>query len=226
MNSEYKFYYITIATKPHPILDNIKKRIEKQKESIIVLGKQENRYIGWQSSGNFGIKLKEVHSFIIRPELNDNDIVLFTDAYDVIYCGNQTEIIKRYLEFNKPIVFGCETTCNPDPKQEKNYKFKDTVFPYLNSGLFIGRVSALRQCIGKYKYNDRHDDQFYWTLQFFNKPELITLDYNNSIFLNTYGMNHTEIQYDGKTAIYKSSNPLIVHVNGPDKSELNYFLKF
>jgi len=222
---EPTFHYITIATKPHFILDNIKKRISTQNETITVLGSQENRHIGWQSNGNFGIKLKEAHEFIIRPELNNNDIVLFTDAYDVIYCGSHKEIIKRFLQFDKPIVFGCEKYCNPDPKQEKNYKFKDTEFPFLNSGLYIGRVWALRECISKYKYNDKHDDQLYWTLQFFNRSDLICLDYHNSIFLNTVGVSLDDIQWNGIYAYYKNRNPLFVHINGPDKMDLRKFLQ-
>jgi len=223
MNSA--FYYITIATKPHIILENIKQRAVSQQESIIVLGQQENRPIGWQSIGNFGIKLKEVQDFIMRDDLNNDDIVLFTDAYDVIYGGSRDEIIRRFLAFDKPIVFGCEKYCNPDPRLESKYTFRDTNFPYLNSGLFIGRVWALRQCMEKYKYNDKHDDQFFWTLQFLNKNELFSLDYDNSLFLNTAGISINDIHWDGRSATYRGQNPLFVHINGPDKSDLKYFLQ-
>jgi hypothetical protein len=222
MNSE--FYYITIATKPHLILDNIKRRVESQEESIIVLGQHENRPIGWQSTGNFGIKLKEVQDFVMRNDIKHDDIVLFTDAYDVIYGGSRDEIIRRYLAFDKPIVFGCEKYCNPDPRLESQYTFRDTEFPYLNSGLFIGRVWALCQCMEKYKYNDKHDDQFFWTLQFLNKPDLIGLDYQNSLFLNTAGISIDDIHWDGRSATYRGQNPLFVHINGPDKSDLKLFL--
>ena len=218
-----KIHYITIATKPHQILDLIKNCISKHNETINILGEHENRYIGWQSTGNFGIKLKEVRDFIFKQELKEDDIILFTDAYDVIYCSNFNELLDRYLTFKKPIIFGCEKFCNPDPNQEKNYLFKDSEFPYLNSGLFIGRVWALRKCMEKYKYNDKHDDQLYWTLQFFNS-DLIELDYSNLLFLNTGGIPITDITWNGKNGIYKQSMPLFIHVNGPDKSDLHYFV--
>lgn len=223
---EPKLYYITVATKPHPLLDLIKTRIAKQSENINVLGEHENRYIGWQSTGNFGIKLKEVYDFIFSNENNieNNDIILFTDAYDVIYCSNFANIIDTFIKFEKPIVFGCEKFCNPDPKQEKNYIFKNTEFPYLNSGLFIGRVWALRKCMEKYKYNDKHDDQLYWTIQFFNSG-LIELDYCNSLFLNTGGIELQNIIWDGEHGSYKERNPSFIHVNGPEKSDLRYFLQ-
>jgi hypothetical protein len=219
-----RFFYITIATKPHVVLDNIIRRTELQNETVIVLGTHENRNIGWQSTGNFGIKLKEVQEFIMRPELNEDDIVLFTDAYDVIYGGSRDEIIKRYIHLNKPIVFGCEKYCNPDPRLDCHYTYRDTEFPYLNSGLFIGRVWAIRKCMETYKYNDKHDDQFFWTLQFLNKSNLITLDYKNSLFLNTAGISIDDIHWDGRSATYNGKNPLFVHINGPDKSDLKYFL--
>ena len=165
-----------------------------------------------------------MNDFISQSYVKDNDIVLFTDAYDVVYCGNRKEIISRYLSFEKPIVFGCEKYCNPNPKLENHYKNRDLEFPFLNSGLFIGRVWALRSCMENYVFNDKHDDQLYWTLQFLNKSNLFSLDYNNDLFINTAGMDITKIQWDGFTATYKDSNPLFIHVNGADKSDLKYFI--
>jgi hypothetical protein len=222
-----RFFYITVATKPHEILNRIQRRVESQSETIIILGAEEKRDIGWNASGNFGVKLKEVRDFLLREDLSDDDIVLFSDAYDVIYQGNREEIIRRYLErFSKPIVFGCETTCNPLPSYEKYYTHKNCEFPYLNSGLFIGRVRALRQCIQTYEYNDRDDDQAFWTIQFLHtNKDLFALDYDNSLFLNTYGIDLSLIKKDGDVFTYKQSRPLFIHVNGPDKNELQLFIK-
>jgi hypothetical protein len=122
--------------------------------------------------------------------------------------------------------FGCEKQCNPDPKRASEYKFTDTEFPYLNSGMFIGRVWALRKCILEYKYNDHDDDQRFWTTQFFEKPELIGLDYKNKLFLNTVDMDERFFHLD-KTeniAIYRGADPLFVHVNGPDKKSIKQYL--
>lgn len=217
-------HYITIATKPHFILDLIKSRIENQCETITVLGLNENRNIGWNAKANFGVKLREVYMYIWNVDLDPEDIILFTDAYDVIYCGNHAEIINRYLEFRHPIVFGAETMCNPDPNREHEYKNRHLPFPYLNSGLFIGRVWALRECMVGYCYNDGDDDQRYWTNYFLKRNDLIALDYNNSLFLNTAGIKIEEIEWDGKVAKYKNKMPMFVHVNGPNKSELKHFL--
>jgi len=223
-NLQNNFHYITVATKPHPILELIKTRVENQGEKITILGLEENRNIGWNAYANFGVKLREVYMYIWNVDLDPDDIVLFTDAYDVIYCGNQNEIIKRYLEFDKPIVFGAETMCNPDPNRENEYKNRDLQFPYLNSGLYIGRVWALRECMIGYSYNDADDDQRYWTNYFFKRDDLIALDHDNSLFLNSAGIPIKEIQWDGTVATYKNKKPMFVHVNGPDKSDLKHFL--
>uniref|UniRef100_A0A6C0JFB6 PLOD1-3-like GT domain-containing protein n=1 Tax=viral metagenome TaxID=1070528 RepID=A0A6C0JFB6_9ZZZZ len=221
-----KFYYITVATKPNPVLDKIKERIKKNKEKIHVLGSQENRTIGWEGHQNFGVKLREVSDFLKAPFIEDEDIVLFTDAYDVIYCGNKRETISRYEEFGKPIIFGCEKQCNPDPKRASEYIFTDTEFPYLNSGLFIGKVWALKKCILDYEFNDKDDDQRFWTTCFFEKPNLIGLDYKNRLFLNTVDMDERFFLFDKeeKIAMYRAETPMFVHVNGPDKKSLNNYL--
>jgi len=219
-----KVHYITVATKPHPILNLIQNRVEKQGEQITVLGLEENRNIGWNAYANFGVKLREVYTYIWNVDLDPEDIILFTDAYDVIYCGNQEEIINRYLDLNTPILFGAETMCNPDPNREQQYKNRDLQFPYLNSGLYIGRVWALRECMIGYSFNDADDDQRYWTNYFFKRDDIINLDYNNSLFLNTAGIDVKEIEWDGYVARYKGKTPMFVHVNGPDKNDLIHFL--
>jgi hypothetical protein len=221
-----RIHYITIATIPHIILDIIKRRVEAQGETIKVLGENENRLIGWQSTGNFGAKLIHVYSFLYQGHLNDDDIVLFTDAYDVIYCGDLVQTVARFEEMNIPILFGAETTCNPDPEMSKKYpkSTDDVEFPYLNSGLFIGRVWALKQCMKNTDFSDSDDDQRFWTKQFLKNPDLIHLDYKNRLFLNTFGVDLELITWNGVYAHYRDRNPLFVHVNGPEKNDLRKFL--
>ena len=140
-------HYITVSTRPHPVLDKLIEKVQQNGEKIEVLGQHENRSIGWEHQQRFGVKLREVANFIKRPYLKSNDLVLFTDAYDVAYFGTQDEIIEIYKSFNHPIVFGCEKECHPDPHLAGLYPNKNKEFSYLNSGLFIGTVQALRKCI-------------------------------------------------------------------------------
>lgn len=216
-------HYITVATKPHPILENIKKQVNANKEKIEILGIAEDRYIGWQSNGNFGMKLREVHDYIFRDEIEEKDIILFTDAYDVIYSGNLEEIEKKYRKFEKPIVFGGETECNPLPILKARYPNEGEKFRYLNSGMFIGTAEALRKCMEGYVYDDRHDDQLFWTYRYLER-DLIEIDYKNELFLNTHGLEIEDIKWNRMGINYNGKRPNFIHVNGPDKEDLNKFL--
>ena len=219
-----KLYYITVATKPHHVLNKIIEQVQKQNEQMVVLGLQENRSIGWEGTANFGVKLRETRDFLFHPQINPQDIVLFTDAYDVVYCGSQNEIGKRFLEMDKPIVFGCESQCHPDANVATLYPNRQMEFPFLNSGMFIGYAWALRHCLTGYEYNDAHDDQRYWTKQYFKHSGLFGLDCENRLFLNTEDMEWDQLVWKNQTAIYKNRNPMFVHVNGPDKTKINYFV--
>jgi len=219
-------HYITVATKPHPVLTHIQDSCHLNGEDVKVLGLKEARDIGWKGKGNFGIKLRELHTFIQNPKLNDNDIILFSDAYDVAITGNQKEIKRRFLTFQNPIVFGAEKECHPDKNRASLYGTKLGVeFPYLNSGLFIGRVWALRQCMAGYKYKDAEDDQRFWTTQYFKRRDLIELDHHAKIFLNCAFVDQKDIDYNKHTRLLTYSktqtHPLMIHANGDDKSFLH-----
>ena len=221
-----KLHYITVATKPHKVLDAIKHKVSELGETISILGEHEDRFIGWEGTGNFGVKLREVSDFLKRPELDPLDIVLFTDAYDVVYCGDRNELLRRYLLFTKPIVFGSENMCQPDEHLRTQYPNLNTEFPFLNSGMFIGRVWALRKCMENYEYVDAVEDQRFWTDKFLNShKDLIELDYDNLLFLNTVNINLNEFLFEKYGAftiiMYRTANPMFVHINGPDKRLIN-----
>ena len=220
-NFGINLYYITVATKQHPVLEKIVERIKKQNEQIIIMGLKENREIGWEGTGNFGVKLRETKDFLFQQNIRPQDIVLFTDAYDVAYGGSQIDVLKRFIGLDKPIIFGCESQCHPDKTESSKYKDESMEFPYLNSGMFIGYAWALRHCLINYEYNDADDDQRFWTKQYFQHPSLFGLDHENLLFLNTEDMNWDEFSWKNQTATYKNRNPLFVHINGPDKSKIN-----
>jgi len=225
-----RLHYITVATKPHPVLDVLQKVVASKGDAVTVLGMDEDRDIGWNAAddkrGHFGVKLREVYNFVNNTALNADDIVLFSDAYDVYYCGDQDTIVKRFLEFRKPIVFGAERYCWPDEDASAKYLAADhkSYFPYLNSGLFIGRVGALRECMRDYSYDDAEDDQRFWTTRYLNHPETIALDHDNKIFLNCAGIDKAEMKVTGDQVTFRGAKPQLVHSNSGDKSYLDPLL--
>ena len=227
------FYLITVATKPHPVLDILVKNVKSKKEDIEILGLYENNYsIGHDThcGRSFSVKLKEVYKFINRPYLNPNDIVLFTDAYDVYYCGDKTTILNRFKEQNKPVIFGAEKCCYPDASKSILYPSTNSQFRYLNSGLFIGKVETLRKCMENFEneFHDNLDDQLWWTNVFLNNQDTVGLDYENKLFLNCVWLNEKDlsINQDKVTFLYNNSTPQFVHGNGPSKPLIEPLLKY
>jgi hypothetical protein len=216
---ECSLYYVTVATIPHLVLTKLKEKVATNGETIHVMAENENRPIGWENNQKFGVKLREIHNFVMNyPNLRDTDIVLFTDAFDVVYYGTQIEILEKFRSFKRPLVFGAEKFCNPDPEKQSDYPDKDREFPFLNSGMFIGYVKTIRHCIRGYSYNDDDDDQRYWTKQFLENPHLIELDYCNRLFLNTFGMDKSRFKIIDERVVYRDfRKPVFAHVNGPDK---------
>jgi hypothetical protein len=221
-------YYLTVATKPHPVLTVLQARMDSIGETLTVLGKEVNRPIGWNISGNFGIKLKTVVDFLKNPSLDPMDVIFFSDAYDVAYVGSQAAVLAAFATFTKPVVFGAEKLCSPDATLANRYPpiSGSTAecggeFRFLNSGGYIGRVWALRQLMADYVYVDSINDQAYWTAKFLDNQDLIELDYTNKIFLNCVDLDKKEIIWDGARVYYREAMPLLIHANGVDKSYID-----
>jgi len=129
-----------------------------------------------------GHKVNLVRDYL--ASLPDNDIVLFTDAYDVFFINNLQEILKRYLDFSVEILFSAESECWPQesmgPLHPEPNVFK---YKYLNSGAYIGRVAALKEFFAEQLNND-DDDQLYMQRIWLNDTTKysVALDYEQYIF--------------------------------------------
>ena len=199
---------MTVATKPHPVLDKIQEKMYLEGQTLHVRG--------FHGEGN---KLHEIYTFLQQGHLNNKDIVLFTEAHDVALIRPQKEILKRYKEFHTPIVFGAEKTSQV---RAEEYKTQGEPFPYLNSGVFIGRVWALRKCMENYT---NEDPQQFWTEKYFQYPDLIILDTKAKLFLSCKGIDKKLMEYHrfDQKLIYNETGtqPMVVHANCADKSYLH-----
>jgi len=230
-----KFYYITVATHPHPNLNILNRIVESKSEVLHTLGLEIGQDIGQDRPGyrRFGVKLYKVCEFIRNPKLADEDILLFSDAYDVFYSGNSATILQRYTAMNHPIIFGSEKYCYPDNFKADLYPPHSSPFRFLNSGLYIGRVGALRECMKEYHCNSEieHevDDQRWWTDKFLSRPDLIALDYTNEIFLNCLWVDSSDIVLNketGQVTAFGNRTPQLIHGNGPSKDLLEPMLDY
>lgn len=142
----------------------------------------------------FSNRLKDVLFFTYLKQLDDNEIVLFTDAIDAVFVSDEEEILNKFSKFNSHLVFSAEVNCWPDNSLEKGYPGYEnsTYFKYLNSGAFIGRAGYLKKLYQKYPIFETGDNprfawsnQYYWNIIFKKEWPNIQLDYGGEIFYNT-----------------------------------------
>ena len=90
-------------------------------------------------------KLKAAQSY--AQALPPNDMILFTDAFDVLYVNSGDKIVNEFIKFNTDIVFSAECGCWPHIIENKgkacfeDYPKSPTPYRYLNSGTWIGRAA-------------------------------------------------------------------------------------
>lgn len=63
---------------------------------------------------------------MLRNALNnykskENRLILFTDAYDVIFIGKLSEIVHRFRNTGARVLFGAEPYCWPDIELAQEY---------------------------------------------------------------------------------------------------------
>jgi hypothetical protein len=159
-------------------------------------------------------------------DYNDNDIVCFVDAYDII-VSNVEDIYNRFIKYNCNILFSSEFICFPYSNIEgyTNINSK-TNFKYLNSGGYIGYKKNIYEML---KYRTLEEiyilcknggDQNFFTQYYLNNKinnEInIKLDTNQEIFqsmccVNFYDFElHNGYVYNKILEIY----PCFIHFNG------------
>ena len=130
-------------------------------------------------------------------QLKDNDIILFTDAYDVIFLENEKDILNKFYQFNKPIVFGDQSGPLSD------YTMLTCNQHHLCGGSYIGYVKYIKQLLNIIYNPDiyetfHNDDQLVLNYicqnhSFFDK--YVSVDTNHDIFYITNVDTYININY-------------------------------
>ena len=169
-------------------------------------------------------KIKEME--IELNKLDDNEIVLFTDAYDTMINSNVDEILDKFKSFNCNVLCSAELRCHPSylnsemaacfPEELKN--------KYLNSGGYMGYVKDIKK-IFKWKPLDeilelceKGTDQGYFMEYFIHNHDKVNmkLDTGAVIFQSLFGVSWQELDIRGGRVynkVYKQ-HPCILHFNG------------
>ena len=114
----------------------------------------EGGLINYSTGG--GVKLNLLREHI--KDLPGQDLVVFTDAYDVFYADNLDTIIRRYLSFKTEVIAQAESSNWPD--KNSIWPPSHTPYRYLCSGVIIGRVRELRKMLTA-DLREAQSDQLY-----------------------------------------------------------------
>ena len=127
-----------------------------------------------------GQKINEIRNYLDTNHVPDQDVIIFTDSFDVFFMRSIDEVVGRFLEMKSKVVFAAERFLWPD----KSLRFPPVIGPYryLNSGCFIGRAGELRRILAD-PIENHHDDQLYLQKAFLSGKYQISLDTEQFIFM-------------------------------------------
>jgi len=177
-----------------------------------------------------GQKINILKAELSKHKDNKDQIIMFTDSYDVVVNAPAAQIVAEFLKMEARVVFSTEGFCWPDKSLASQYPVPTKGKPYLNSGAFIGYAPELYQIVTHSDIGDDGDDQLYYT-KIFLDPALrkkfnIKMDYTAQIFQNLNGATaDVELHFKGTEAFLQNTAyntvPLVIHGNGASKMVLN-----
>ncbi|VDD94380.1 unnamed protein product [Enterobius vermicularis] len=230
-----KLLAVTVATDETDGLRRLQRSAEAFHIDLHVFGLGE-KWIGGdvRNGPGGGQKIRILQKHLKQYRDRQDVVVLFVDAFDVIFNGYGEEIMSRFLSDFKDyrVVFSAESFCWPDPELSEAYPLVQFGKRYLNSGLFMGYAPEIWKLINLVPVQDSDDDQLYYTRIYVDRESRrsleFTLDSLSRIFQNLNGaakdlsLEFKENDYAVLHNIPYSTHPLILHGNGPSKSYLNY----
>ncbi|CDW52628.1 procollagen lysine,2 oxoglutarate 5 dioxygenase [Trichuris trichiura] len=190
-----------------------------------------------------GQKIRLLRDYLAQYKHDQDLVVLFIDgmrnlvSYDVVVNGDEKLILERFLQSGAKVLFSAEQYCWPDKSLAVSYPVIKRGKRYLNSGAFIGYASYVNKLLSEGQVKDDDDDQLFYTRVFLNdklrEKYEIKLDSTAELFQNLNGA-VDDVDFDVSPDprsdprrgvrldnLAYSSEPLVVHGNGPSKIHLN-----
>ena len=200
-----KLYHITVSSEFHPVTEKLVDMGRLQEQDVHVLGYGKDRAERHM--------IEHIRAFLQRPDLSEQDIILFTAAKDSAQIRSYREIQRTFKEFHSPIVV-CGTLSERIKKPER--------FPNIQGGCWIGRVWSLRAVYESSVSRESCLDM--WSRAFAQFPGMIVVDEKARIFLHLGGIDRKQTQFDrfSRTFWLKGTDikPLILNTEKADRTLL------
>jgi len=201
---------IHFANKNHVGLLNLTHSLQPGWEQII-LG-MGIKWEGWKT------RMKAYKDYL--ETLPSDEVVVLSDAYDVLCLRSSQEFLSTFSKFQKPIVIGAETQCDLNCHAPTHYWEQCDIKgdrKYVNGGLMCGKARHLcdmwKWCLEK-KFEDDQVGLGHYTDTF---PDLVGLDVDSNLFFNDHRA-ITPYQFDSNTYALNYQNkvltPFFIHFHG------------
>tara|TARA_Y100000590_G_scaffold470383_1_gene664323 strand:+ start:2486 stop:5830 length:3345 start_codon:yes stop_codon:yes gene_type:complete len=230
-NNTSKLLVISVATDRNEPLQRFTHSCDTYGLRYKILGLDQTWSGGDMKKGpGGGMKLNLLKRELV--EYNDEDIILFSDSYDVIFLTNEDEIMNKYNKFKSKVVFAGEKKCWPEPSMSKLFT-GNTPYKYINSGGFIGEVKTIREIID-IDFEDSYDDQYLIHTRYDKFRQDIKIDENCEIFQTSSDeINELTVVFQTNRIFNTLTNakPCHYHGNGGKNTKIrfnnncNYLLK-
>lgn len=95
-------------------------------------------------------KMRILYELLNANDVPPDNLILFTDAYDVAIIDNAATISKKFSWFRSDLVFNAESNFYPKENRQEAKQFFDKLpskWRYLNSGCYIGYGWAIKLMI-------------------------------------------------------------------------------
>lgn len=224
----------TYATHDTPELDVLVRSASQHGIEVEVLGR------GDQHFDSVGL-IRKLHVFraaLSEKALPPEQLVLFTDGYDVVVQCTGPEIRQRFRGVveaegppRHPVLIGAEKNCfPPQPLCNRHPTSKGPGFQlgyrFLNSGTFMGRADDITSLLGTLD-SSTIDDQMHMMNVLVNASfnsaghdSHLLLDFDQALFQTLHAVGITELEFDRSRGRYVNrgtgSVPCLLHGNGDD----------
>ena len=203
------FYIITYVTHSEKYFDLL-----KTYPNLVILG------YGTKWTG-FHDKVEGVVSFC--KKIKSDDIVCFVDGFDTLILESSSEILKRYKELNKNLIFS-KAKNNGGKfliKWTGDKLFGTCKNQNLNTGMYIGKAQSIMDIWRGFKKN--MDDQRYITQKCIDGND-IYVDKNNYLFYN-YSPYDKDVTVE-KNKLYINSNKFnTCIISSPGNNDIKHILQ-